>query len=73
MQVIELSPEDQIKLYMKSCTKKQLATMLAECNRLLKLNMALNGTPDSYVTTVTSTDYKPMDIFSSEKLNQDKY
>lgn len=73
LQVIKLSTEDQINLYMKSCSKRKLAEMLTECNRLLDLKLALNGEPEYYVTTVTGTDYpygngiklaSPDDIFS---------
>ena len=36
MQVVELTDEEQIKLYLKSCTKKKLAEMLTEANKHLK-------------------------------------
>jgi len=35
-QVVKLSDEEQIKLYMKS-TKKELATMLLQCNKLIDI------------------------------------
>ena len=35
MQVIEQTHDEKVAMYMKSCTKKQLAEMLANCNELL--------------------------------------
>jgi hypothetical protein len=34
MQIVEQSDEEKMKMYMK-CTKKELASMLIECNRIL--------------------------------------
>jgi hypothetical protein len=36
VQVIQQTKEEKIKLYMKSCTKKQLAEMLWACNVLIE-------------------------------------
>ena len=42
-QVIELSQEEQIKMYMRQ-PKKNLAEMLIECNKLLKMKFeTING------------------------------
>jgi hypothetical protein len=36
MQVIEQTHDETVAMYMKSCTKKEIAEMLANCNELLK-------------------------------------
>jgi len=35
MQVIEQTHDEKVAMYVKSCTKKQLAEMLARCNEIL--------------------------------------
>jgi len=35
MQIIEQSHEETVAMYMKSCTKAQLAEMLATCNEII--------------------------------------
>ncbi len=35
MQIIEQTHDEKVAMYMKSCTKKQLAEMLASCNEVL--------------------------------------
>ncbi len=35
MQVIEQTHDEKVAMYMKSCTKEQLAEMLASCNEVL--------------------------------------
>ena len=36
LQIIEQTHEETVAMYMKSCTKAQLAEMLANCNEILK-------------------------------------
>jgi len=38
MQIIEQTPEEKMAMYMK-CTKKELCSMLIECNRILDLHI----------------------------------
>jgi hypothetical protein len=42
MQVIEQTPEEKLKMYMK-CSKVELAKMLIECNRLLTAQMEVKN------------------------------
>ncbi len=35
MQIIEQTHDEKVVMYMKGCTKKQLAEMLANCNEIL--------------------------------------
>ena len=42
MQVVEMSKEKQFEMYMK-CTKKKLAEMLIECNRILSATRQIYG------------------------------
>ena len=47
MSVIQQTREEKIAMYMKECTKEQLAGMLAECNRILESIGPKVVTPDS--------------------------
>jgi hypothetical protein len=49
VQVVELTKDEQIALYMKS-TKAELASMLYECNRILKMRT----TPAIYAKSFNS-------------------
>lgn len=35
MQIIEQTHDETVAMYMKSCTKKEIAEMLANCNEIL--------------------------------------
>ncbi len=57
MQIIAQTHDETVAMYMKGCTKKQLAEMLASCNELLqqlqKPAMPIPGIP------LPSTPYNP--------------
>ena len=42
MQIIEQTHDERVAMYMKSCTKKELAEMLANCNEILDANKSIN-------------------------------
>ncbi len=35
MQIIQMTHEETVAMYMKSCTKAELAQMLASCNEII--------------------------------------
>ena len=51
IQVIEQTHDEKMKMYMK-CTKKKLAEMLIECNRILNAQMEAKNITSNYVLNV---------------------
>jgi len=52
MQIIEQTHDEKVAMYMKGCTKKQLAEMLASCNEVL----------DTMPTKISYTGYASPDM-----------
>ena len=51
MQVIEQTHDEKMKMYMK-CTKKNLAEMLIECNRILDAQLQVKNLSSNSVLSV---------------------
>ena len=55
MQIIEQTHDEKVSMYMKSCTKKQLAEMLASCNEVLDtMPTKTFYTEDGYISLTTT-------------------
>jgi len=58
MQVVKQTHDEIVDMYMK-CTKKQLAEMLIECNRLLDINVnRVSKNEECYYSTTTTGRYE---------------
>ena len=57
MQIIEQTHDEKVAMYMKSCTKKQLAEMLTNCNEILSPYPNISdGTSTTTSTVMVSVD-----------------